>query len=260
MPTAAIRQPPIFDKVRNMVLPPTRQEMKELGKRLRQVRRSRGYSQIDIAEAAGCTRAAVSQWERGVADPTDDNLTAAARKLDVTPGWLRTGVGAKPDLSVKPSGRRVVRSISMPVLIASKSPDHPPFPGAIPEMEGGLGAADAYSTTDRVAEWWRFPPAILADLCGPNGRPRIYRVRSDSMEPTIKHGSYVVVDLTQRTVVDRGIYAIDNGVSVVLKRLFVLPNQRLRLVSDAEDRRASDVFPVKAITVIGRCITQVSPL
>jgi len=50
-----------------------------LGESLRQLRRSRGWTQIDLADEIGCTQASVSEYERGRVVPP---LTVLRRVLE----------------------------------------------------------------------------------------------------------------------------------------------------------------------------------
>ncbi len=56
----------------------------ELGQRLKELREAAGLSQGKLAEIAGVSRNAVSQWEAGTTQPSTKRLTAIARALDVS--------------------------------------------------------------------------------------------------------------------------------------------------------------------------------
>ncbi|MFA5449752.1 MAG: helix-turn-helix domain-containing protein [Clostridia bacterium] len=52
--------------------------------RLYELRRKKGMSQEELADAIGVTRQAVSKWERGESSPDTDNLIALARLYEVS--------------------------------------------------------------------------------------------------------------------------------------------------------------------------------
>ncbi len=52
--------------------------------RLVELRRSRGYSQEELAAALGVSRQAVSKWERAESSPDTDNLIALARLYGIS--------------------------------------------------------------------------------------------------------------------------------------------------------------------------------
>ena len=59
-----------------------------LGRKVKDLRRSRTMSQTDLAEAAGVRRALVSDIERSVANPTLESLCRIAAALGVEPADL----------------------------------------------------------------------------------------------------------------------------------------------------------------------------
>jgi transcriptional regulator with XRE-family HTH domain len=59
-----------------------------LPERLRQLRRQRGMTQAQLADAAGVTRLYVLRIEAGAQDPTSKVVEALARALKVKPGEL----------------------------------------------------------------------------------------------------------------------------------------------------------------------------
>jgi len=64
-----------------------------IGERIRDIRRQRGITQEDLAEAVGVSRSAVAQWETGRAGQVTGNLTRVADVLGVHVAVL---LGANP--------------------------------------------------------------------------------------------------------------------------------------------------------------------
>lgn len=56
----------------------------EIAQRLAELRREKGYSQEELAEAIGLSRQAVSKWERAESSPDTGNLVALAKLYGVT--------------------------------------------------------------------------------------------------------------------------------------------------------------------------------
>lgn len=52
---------------------------------LRQIRRARGFSQVELAEMVGCSQGMISKIEKGQANPTLDIIEAIAGALKVSP-------------------------------------------------------------------------------------------------------------------------------------------------------------------------------
>lgn len=65
----------------------------------------------------------------------------------------------------------------------------------------------------------------------------------DSMSPTINDGDTIWVDMSKETIKDGKIFVFKYGGLYMCKRLYRLPNNGFRVVSDN-----SDVYPEWAIT------------
>jgi transcriptional regulator with XRE-family HTH domain len=237
----------------------------EIGDRLRRVRVARGLSQEDVAEASEVTRAAVSQWEKGIALPQMLNLERAAERLGCPIEWLRTGVGNEPAILNKPvqHGRRALRFANVHDQGHwSHKVDQPPFEGAIAEIAGGIGAGMPHHKADEVFDWWRFAPGFVQeDLRTKAWSLRIFRVQSDSMEPIIRQGSYVMVDTSQTMPHDGKIFAINNGISIVLKRLSIKPgDEKLIGLKDGNEKGEVYKIPARKLKIVGRCIVRIDHL
>jgi phage repressor protein C with HTH and peptisase S24 domain len=75
------------------------------------------------------------------------------------------------------------------------------------------------------------------------------------MEPTIQDGSPVVIATNAKTIVSGKIYAFLVDGEPLLKRLFKLPNNRVRVVSDNQRPEFAD-YEVAAndLEIIGRAV------
>jgi transcriptional regulator with XRE-family HTH domain len=67
---------------------PRREELRRLGERVREQRRSRGLTQEALAEALDLSVAYVSLIERGGRNPPYTTVVAIARALDVAPSRI----------------------------------------------------------------------------------------------------------------------------------------------------------------------------
>jgi transcriptional regulator with XRE-family HTH domain len=63
----------------------------DMGIRIREVRRERGWTQDQLAAAVGVSRSAVAQWETGRAGQVTTNLTRIADVLDVGVEFIMYG-------------------------------------------------------------------------------------------------------------------------------------------------------------------------
>lgn len=67
--------------------------MQEPIDRIRRLMRERGLRQVDIANATGASKGAVSKWFSGTFSPSSEYLVKIANILDTTPSYLLTGEG-----------------------------------------------------------------------------------------------------------------------------------------------------------------------
>lgn len=63
----------------------------ELGRRVQQLRKAKGFSQEELADRVGVSRQAVSKWESGQTAPDLERLLALGAQLDTTTDYLLTG-------------------------------------------------------------------------------------------------------------------------------------------------------------------------
>lgn len=78
----------------------------KLGEKLAALRKQRGLSQMDAAEALGVSRQAVSRWEVGASSPGTDNLLALSKLYGVSLDTLVGDAepGAAPEAEPKAPG------------------------------------------------------------------------------------------------------------------------------------------------------------
>jgi transcriptional regulator with XRE-family HTH domain len=214
-----------------------------IGGRLRKARMARGLSAGDIARACEVSRQAVSQWESDETQPAMENLDRAATRLTVSMEWLRTGRDPQPDLR-----------------IATKKPKRgpaPPHPDMIPEQAMGIGAGALALDDGRVHDWWKLPIGFVTETLrtAPSNLVAL-RVLSDSMQPAIKLHDVAFIDRSDTAPADGKIYAIDNGVGVILRRMFIGANGEITLRAD-RDEGLDLVIKRDKLRIVGRCVLAV---
>ena len=80
-----------------------------VGERIIELRKQNKVSQVQIAEALGISRQAVSKWENDLSVPDMNNLIRLADLLDTDTEYLVTGVQSK--LKASPSVVHVVQKV-----------------------------------------------------------------------------------------------------------------------------------------------------
>ena len=137
---------------------------------------------------------------------------------------------------------------------------------AIPflDIETAAGAASYVDVTAETGSAkWHFADAVFQQLPH-TGRDhlRLVTVRGESMSPDLEDGDTILIDLGQNHPRPAGIFVLDDGHGLVVKRLEFVPHDeepRVRILSSNADyvpyrRKLSD------IRIIGRVIWMARPL
>ncbi len=77
-------------------------------------------------------------------------------------------------------------------------------------------------------------------------------VSGNSMEPVLPDQTTVSVNMADKRIVDGKIYAINQGGLLRVKRLYVLPNRKIRINSYNNEEHADDIEPIEDVEIIGR--------
>ena len=193
------------------------------GQRVTEARKALGLSQRALAQKIGRSQGFISDIENGRIDPSFDFLVKLKAACGVDPNWIISGTGEMLSTSQHPD----------PKLSQFSAPDYSrPLHGDFSEngVEYALvkrydvavsAGAGRYSLSEAVSESIAFSTrslreaGITADLSG------LVRVEGDSMVPTIRNGSLVLVDFTplSRSVRSGHIYVYSIGDDVFIKRL-----------------------------------------
>lgn len=122
---------------------------------------------------------------------------------------------------------------------------------AMSEAGGGV----AFDEEEKVATW-PMPRPYLDEMRMSGGTLAIVPVKGDSMEPTLKSGDRVMIDMGDRNVTQPGIFVIADGNGRVVKRVETIPASSpplLKLISDNPLHTKYDVL-AELVEVIGRVV------
>ena len=214
-----------------------------------------------------------------LAPSADRQATLDANLSDLLPERMSQKANDKPTkgLKVNPTKPKTVSNIkgssSQGSLKKARTAKAAPAPGCDPVAEiavrGGMGgggeAAVSYShdgnggtaIADDVKGNWFMPSDYLrSELSVSPAAARIIEVQGDSMTPTLHSGDRVMIDTNDQRPTPPGIFALWDGIGVVVKRLEHVPNSEpalLRISSDNpnhhEYQRTFD-----EVNIIGRII------
>ncbi|MGI2025289.1 S24 family peptidase [Shewanella glacialipiscicola] len=159
-----------------------------LGKRIKEMRVYKGYTQKSLAKKLLVTPMAISQWETDKTEPKGANLRALCLLFDVSLEWLMTG---KNKMSVNVNDN--CGSVSVPYF---------------DNQELTSGHKNSHFVIDeKMLNGIVISNAVCVEVVG------------DSMEPLLPDGSIVIIDKSDAFIKDGKFYLIKQGVRYSVKIL-----------------------------------------
>lgn len=112
--------------------------------------------------------------------------------------------------------------------------------------------------TEEVKDFLAFKQDWIRGVLRVNPKDlRLIYVDGDSMEPTLHHGDIILLNIGNHSVVRDGIYVVRIGKAVLVKRLQILPQNKLKVKSDNEGYEPFTVDLEKLgeeVAIIGRVV------
>ncbi|MEW5729988.1 MAG: LexA family transcriptional regulator [Pseudomonadota bacterium] len=237
--------------------------------RIREVREAQKLSLEELAQRIGTSRQQVHKLEKGERKLTQEWMWRIANALEVNPLAL-----LPPDFAAK-TGLDPLEAVGYRVEEIDPETHSKIISGAghqatVLEIDvraglgGGGEAALSYShedgqlvARDGIKAHWDFPAEYLrSEVRAHIGSSRIVEVIGDSMSPTLLSGDRVMVDMRDKVPTPPGIFALWDGMGVVVKRIEHIPHSdppRIRISSDNQyhppyERTAEEV------RIIGRVV------
>ena len=208
----------------------------EKTKRVIEAFKESGYSQNQFAKLLGVSPSAVNQWVHPDKEINvdDKHIPAIARITRKSETWLLSGVGDKQDVLDE-------NTISVPQIDVSASAGH----GAIIFEDDQV-----LKRIDLNAPWLR----RQCSFSHPD-KLSVITASGDSMQPTISHGDFLLVDQGIEAIRSDSIYvAVVNG-NLYVKRFQQTPRNTLLMISDNSAYQQFELNPEQdEIRVIGKVI------
>ena len=192
--------------------------MGDIGQRIKQIREKLGLSQREFAEKIGKSRIGVAQWEAGKRTPDESTLKLIAKEFGVSEEWLKKGEG----------------EMFLETAVAEREEEGIKVP-FYPDVT--LSAGVGLEPTTEEHFWIEISPDLMVKLIGIVYKKglTLLPVYGDSMEPTLKSGSVVMVRLWEyeNNFINGAIYAFRVDGDLYVKRVELDPvNQIITFKSD----------------------------
>jgi phage repressor protein C with HTH and peptisase S24 domain len=201
-----------------------------------------------LARATGVSPSAFRKWLKGEAEPSRDRLVALAGTACVSVAWLAQGEGPEPDL-VSLDAR--ARSPDL-TAAAERSQFH-----LLPKTTEAAAAGSGEHTSDGATEFIGFRHDWLRATFNREPEDVILETAvGDSMEPLIGNGDLLLVDTSDQSVRNFGVYVIELRTERLVKRVQRKFDGSLILISDNTRYQPEVITPDVAtdVRVVGRVI------
>lgn len=231
-----------------------------LSARLKRARAKAGVSQKELADAVGATQGMISKIERGDQDRTT-YVSEIAHYLGVDESWLATGKGkmgrSTPqddfEINAPYEGFKPIETFEHPGDLAKEK--YVMVPHLDARFSAGNGVVNHRSDINSKphkafqAEWIRSLNATPKDLV-------MFEVTGNSMSPRISDGDSVLVDTGNTTPEDGNVFILRVADEARLKRIQVMINGDLLLISDSDDFQNEVIkgADIADIEILGRVV------
>jgi phage repressor protein C with HTH and peptisase S24 domain len=204
-----------------------------------------------LAKATGVSPSAFRKWLKGVAEPSRDRLVALAEAAGVNVSWLAQGEGTAPDLPMLAAHAHSPRSAELTgnpyiaqFLVLPKRPEAAAA-GSGPQVPELPTEFIAFRNDWVRATFRREPGDLILEIAV-----------GESMEPGIRNGDLLLIDTTDRTFRNFGIYVIEARGERLVKRVQRKFDGSLILISDNKVYQPESIAAelAKEVRVVGRVI------
>ena len=202
--------------------------MGTLGDRLKVARENKNLSQQEVAERAGMSQPTYYKIESGKTKRTT-YLNDLARVLGVNPNWLGTGEG-----SIHPLQSNISPNFESVDDWGNDTPLEPdeveiPF---YKDFSVACGHGTDLVVMENEKRRLRFSRLTLDRIGSHKDKVFATLAEGDSMSPTINDKDTIWIDESKTSIKDGKIFVFEYGGLCMCKRLYRLPNNGLKIVSD----------------------------
>ncbi len=212
--------------------------MSSMSDRITSMVKSSDMSIRQLAKHLGVSNVSLSNWMRGETEPSEEGLLALCEFFSVTPAWVRYGDATAPE------GR--------PLSSTTDNHDSASFCGSALRHPNDTNAQSSGAGVELI-EFMGVTPEWANKYCPTAAKKSIHIITAtgDSMEPTLFRGDTVVIDVSQKSVLEDGIYAVRIAGQVMVKR-FQITLKGLVLLSDNPLYQPMSVCEGDNLEIIGR--------
>jgi phage repressor protein C with HTH and peptisase S24 domain len=204
-----------------------------------------------LARAMGVSPSAFRKWLKGEAEPSRERLVALARAAGVGVAWLAEGEGPTPEFDKNSAGRRKSSGAE-----ASLEMDWGQFV-LLPKRPKAAAAGAETPPRPSSSEFIALHQDWVRSVCGVEPDQLVLEIASgESMIPTIRDRDTLLIDTSDRTFQNFGIYVLEIDGHRLVKRVQRKHDGSLILICDNNAYQPDTIDKTEAdqVTVIGRVV------
>jgi phage repressor protein C with HTH and peptisase S24 domain len=204
-----------------------------------------------LARSMGVSPSAFRKWLKGEAEPSRERLVALAHATGVGVAWLAEGEGPEPVFAASAGRprRQGVRELD-------EDTDWSAFV-LLPRRAEAAAAGSATPLAPAGSAFMALRHDWVRSVCGVEPNQLVLETAvGESMIPTIRDGNTLLIDSTDQTFRNFGVYVLEINGQRLVKRVqrkhdgsLVLISDNSAYLPDTVDKAAAD-----GITVIGRVV------
>lgn len=128
----------------------------------------------------------------------------------------------------------------------------------VPQRDVRAGAGDGMEVGEEaILGFWELPAGYIRSYLGVAAKDsQIIEIKGDSMAPTLLSGDRVMIDTSDKSPSPPGMFALWDGIGLVVKRLDPIPNTdpyRFKIISD-NPKHSEYERTLDEISVVGRVV------
>ncbi len=205
-----------------------------------------------LARAMGVSPSAFRKWLKGEAEPSRERLVALAHAAGVGIGWLAEGEGPAPTFESAQTGRH---------RLGGREPsgeiDWSQYTLLPSRPEAAAAGTATPPPPSSGTEWLALHHDWIRSVCKVEPSELLLEIATgESMTPTIRNGNTLLIDTTDRTFRNFGIYVLEINGERLVKRVQRKHDGSLVLISDnvAYQPDSIDKSTADDVAVIGRVV------
>ncbi|MEQ5123409.1 XRE family transcriptional regulator [Morganella morganii] len=213
--------------------------------RIKQARLAKKMTQAELAEKVGVTPQSVQQWE-SVTEPKKNRVVIIAEILGVDANWLLFGSDTLDGIPVKDFKPREVAEWDSSTPLDDDEVEVPYYKSI--ELAAGNGCNGG---SDNNGYKLRFSRSTLRRYGISPKDVASFPVHGESMSPVIPNGTTVFVNCGDKTIVDGGIYFIEQDGLLRIKQLLRQPGKLIIRSYNSIDFPDEEADPT-TVKIVGR--------